>query len=363
MTQERTKRTLGNIEEEPLWEKIDAKIGRARSLARHGIRPKRAVNYLAVKAGQFTKPSKVLGRPVFALIEVTAHCNLKCPLCPTGAETLGREKGHMSMETFERVVQELGPYLMTINLTNYGEPYINRDIHKMVRLARDADIEVMIGSNGTLLHQNGGADAIIDSGLDFLYVSLDGTDQETYQKYRVNGKLDKVLGNLQDLMDAKRRRRAKTPFVELQFIVMKHNEHQLDEVRRIAHEIGVDRLSLKPVSFNNADWDKPEVVADFRNNYIPTLPEFQLFNKTENDSVEWKVPIMNKCPYVWYGTIVLWDGVVTTCCVDPRGDLAMGNLNDKPLMEIWNSKKYQAHRHTIVTDKVSIPICANCPGI
>lgn len=342
-----------------LIKKVFSKAGRVYQLRKRGISTKKMLNVFQCQISRKIKFSKVLGAPYEFLIEPTNVCNLKCPLCPTGEGTLLRPKGSMTLDDFKSIVDQISEYCISINITNYGEPLINRDLCEMIAYAKDKNIEVILGSNGHFIDQNN-ANKLILSGLDRIYISLDGSQKKTYVKYRIGGDYQKVVDGIKFLVKEKKRLSSQTPYIELQFIVMKHNEGEIPEIKKLAAEIGVDCLVLKTVSFNNLDWGNEKVIGTFKK-FEPLNEKFRLY-KTEGSSLKWKEKIENRCDFLWRGMTILCDGSIVPCCLDPQGNLKMGNVKDG-ILKVWNNSHYQNLRKQIIRDKSKIKLCSNCLGM
>jgi len=302
--------------------------------------------------------SRVLGKPYFLMVEPTNACNLRCPLCPTGAGTLGRPTAFLPLELFERCIAELGSTLIEVNVSNYGEPMMHRDLPAMIQMAHRAGARVSIGSNAHFLN-DATARQLIESGLDHIYISFDGTDQETYEKYRVRGSFEKVVAGVKALLAQRKALERNNPFVELQFLVMKHNEHQLDAFRAMAADLGADRRVIKPVSFNVADWDDPDTLATFAE-FCPENEKFRVYVR-EGGRWHWKKEKLSFCTAPWRSLTVLADGSIVPCCRDPRGRYTMGNVADG-VLKVWNNPRYRAFRKSMARARHKMPICKVCPG-
>jgi len=301
---------------------------------------------------------RVLGRPYFLMIEPTNACNLRCPLCPTGRGTLGRETAFLPLDLFRRCIAELGRCLIEVNVSNYGEPMMHKDLPAMIACAKGAGARVSIGSNGHFLN-DGSARQLIESGLDLIYISFDGLDQATYEKYRVRGSFGKVVAGVKSLLAQRKALGRTNPFVELQFLVMKHNEQQLDGFRTLADELGADRRVIKPVSFNVADWDDPATQAAF-GEFCPTNEQFQVYRR-EGEAWRWKRAELAFCTAPWRSLTVLADGSIVPCCRDPRGHYTMGNAADG-VLRVWNNARFRAFRKALARRRGQMPICKVCPG-
>lgn len=311
----------------------------------------RLLNAAAVKssyaAARMLRKPLLWGAPPVVMIEPTNICNLKCPLCPSGNGTLQRERGIMRFETFARVIDEIRHYAMMVVLWNQGEPYVNPEFSRMVRYARDAGLYTLTSSNLNLMPA---PDEVIDSGLDAMIISLDGSTQETYNKYRVNGQLETVLANVKALASRKKERNACYPILRWQFLVMKHNEHEIPQIEAMAREYGVDKLELKSVQI----YQKSDVEE-----FLPTNPKYRRYKVTGND-FELKYTLKNQCRRLWKEPVVNWNGDVSVCCFDKDISWKVGNIHDASLREIWHNASFTRLRRQILTNRKAIEMCRNC---
>ena len=287
------------------------------------------------------------GSPPIIMIEPTNICNLKCPLCPSGNGTLKRTKGYMTFDVFKKIIDDSYKTAFMVVLWNQGEPYLNKDFSRMVKYASDKGLFTLVSTNGNI---NYDAEEIVNSGLDSMIVSLDGTTQETYNKYRINGKLDDVVANVKNIVAAKKKLKKSNPSLHWQFLVMKHNEHELEEIKQLAKELEVDNLELKSIQI----YSKDDIV-----NYLPTNPKYRRY-KINGDNFELKYGIKNRCRRIWTNAVVNWDGEVAICCFDKDGDFKVGNVMDTNLSKLWKNKNITKIRNQILTDRKQIDICKNC---
>ncbi|MGB3465860.1 MAG: radical SAM protein, partial [Cyclobacteriaceae bacterium] len=174
-------------------------------------------------------------------IEPTTSCNLRCPECPSGLRSFSRPTGMLQEDTFKKVIDELADTLVYLTFYFQGEPYLNPRFLDLVHYAHQKKIYTATSTNAHYLNDDM-SKKTVESGLDRLIISIDGTTQETYQSYRVGGKLDKVLEGTRNILKWKKRLKSSTPHVIFQFLVVKPNEHQIADVRQLATEMGVDQL-------------------------------------------------------------------------------------------------------------------------
>ena len=293
------------------------------------------------------KKSVVWGFPPIVMIEPTNICNLKCPMCPSGNGSLKREKGYMDFPLFQKIIDEIAKKSFQVVLWNQGEPFLNEDFLKMSKYASDKGLITLVSTNGNYLPD---AHELVKAGIDILVVSLDGATQETYNKYRVNGDLEKVLENVEKIVKAKKENKSHTPYVKWQFIVMKHNEQEIDKIKNLARKLEVDKLQLKSVQI----YSKEDV-----RNFLPENPKLRRY-KIKGDDFELKFGIKNRCRRLWSQPVVNWNGEIAVCCFDKDIKHNMGNIKKTSLQEIWKNQAFQQIRNEILTDRKQHEMCTNC---
>lgn len=290
------------------------------------------------------------GKPISISVEPTTSCNLSCPECPSGLKQFTRPIGKISREDFANILTQMGKTLQYITFYFQGEPLLHSQFADFVRLAKQNKISVATSTNAHMLNQQT-ADELINSGLDRLIISLDGTDAETYVKYRRGGDFNQVVSNIKIMVEARRRRAVQHPFLELQFLVLKHNEHQIEGIKKLGKVIGVDKVTLKTAQ-----------VYEFEegNDFIPELDKYARYKKGEDGIYRIKNKLPNHCFRMWSGCVLTWDTQVVPCCFDKDAEFKFGNIRNRTFSDIWKSEDYQHFRQKILTDRSKIAICRNC---
>ena len=302
--------------------------------------------------------SRILHRPVvwgvppILMLEPTNICNLKCPMCPAVVGKRVLKKGQLSLENFKRVLDELGDYIVQLQLWNQGEPFINRDFLDMIRYAKSKGVMTITSTNGHFIESDEKAEEIVRSGLDQLILSMDGTNQESYEKYRIGGNYQLVIENLGRLARAKQRLNSKRPLIELQFIVFKHNQDEIDAIIDLARDYRIDRLSFKTAMVYTPE-QADAFLADNQRENLYTV---------EDGKVKRKQQVPNWCSRLWLNSTINWDGTVVPCCFDVDSDYVFGELfeNGQEFKRIWKNKKYMSFRKAVLTNRKAIEMCNNC---
>ena len=283
--------------------------------------------------------------PIAIGIELTNHCNLNCIECYTGSGMMKREKGFMSLDLFDKIINEIGPSLFNINLYFQGESMLHPKFFTFLKKAKG--IHSTVSTNGHFIDRES-AEKILKSKLKKLIISLDGMDQETYSGYRVNGNLATVLSGLQHIAEARKKISSRLK-IEIQFIVNRLNESQIGEARRFCSESGFT-LKLKSM----------QVINSYSHSlWIPSNDNFSRYRK-HNEKYEIKNELPNRCARLWFNPVVTWDGKVLPCCFDKDASHIMGDLNEDTFKDIWEGPRYRLFRRSILTDRDSIDICTNC---
>lgn len=328
----------------------------AQMLLRH-MTIKRFVNIVVVEVERILGRTQLHGRPYSITIDPTNYCNLRCPLCPTGNGTFGRAQGMLTLDDFKRMIDQISEYVFEISLMNWGEPMLNRDLVEMIRYCHAQRLSVSLSTNLTLLKLQD-VDRLLTSGLDYMTVSIDGATQEQYARYRVRGKLDVVLANLRKLLERRAELGLRTPWIRWQFIVMKHNEHEIDEAKRKAAEIGVDEITFIPVGLPLLL--PKEEKAELAQEWFAEQPS----NRFWDPNLEPELLRGGRCPYLYRTMTLNPGGGISPCCmVYGKEELDFGNLLQDDLTDIWNNPRYISARlvQTGQGDGSTNTVCHGCP--
>ncbi|MCZ2073650.1 MAG: radical SAM protein [Bryobacterales bacterium] len=310
-----------------------------RSVLQHGT-PRKWANLLRVEYERKTRAIEVKSRPYILFLDPCNYCDLRCPLCPTGMNELGRPQKMLSLEHFKKYFDPHASYLFEVILHNWGESLLNKDIFKMVAHAQRSNVGTNLSTNlvntrPEQLHE------IVESGLEYLIISLDGVEQESYSKYRVRGNYDRVVHNLRELISIRNRSNSRTPVIEWQYIVMKHNEQDVDEAERLSREIGVDVMRFIPVGLPFEAEDRAQLAAEWFpvtvGGRVEIQSEQQIFGQDGRPG---------PCYYLYRSMTVNPDGGVSPCCIVYKQERDFANLNDGPIDigAIWNNAKFRSGR-------------------
>lgn len=263
------------------------------------------------------------GKPFMIKIDPISFCNLSCPGCPSACNSGTSNNGRMDFELYKKIIDELKDYLYKVSLYAWGEPLLNKEIYKMIGYAAQNNIGVVVSSNMNVF-SGWHAEQMIESGLEHLIVAIDGATQESYSRYRIGGRLDKVIDNLRILNETKRIHKSKFPLVEMQFLLTEENRSEIPAIKELSLKLEVDRLIFK--SFYEEDKSRF------------SLP----FAKKRK----------NRCHWLWQSMVLLWDGSVTPCCfknTKPK----VGSVVSDSVTQVWNSQVYVKSRELFCQEKIS----------
>ena len=333
-------------------------------LARPNHSRQRIVSKVFSVASQWAGSPRVYGNPAHLTMEISSACQLRCPLCPIGTDSLTRKPQSMTMETYKTVVDEIGDSLYHINLNGMGEPTLNKNIEEMIEYGKKKGIYVDLYTNLQLQDQNM-IEGLIKSKLDAVLIAVDGATKESYEKYRVGGKFETILENIRYLVEARKRLQSTTPEINVQFINFDYNHSELNQMKELVRDLGADNLYVKrPFLFWGSD-DKEKDHA-----FIPKQEEdnMSLYQESDEGDVSWVGTQKDMCELLWSSAVILADGSISPCCFDYDGKVVFGNVNETPFRKIWNNSMYKRFRKQNKKDWKEIPLChedfeGGCPNM
>ena len=318
------------------------------------LTPRRIWNGLKVTSSyvesKLTRRAVQRGLPVALSFEPTTSCNLRCPECPSGLRSFTRPKGMLEDDLFRRTMNELADTLTYLIFYFQGEPYLHPKFLEMVQYASKKGIYTATSTNAHYL-TDANARKTVESGLDRLIISIDGTTQDVYQQYRVGGKLHKVIEGTKAVLKWKRELKSKTPHVIFQFLVVRPNEHQIEDVKKLAKSLGVDEVGLKTAQIYDYEGGDP---------LIPTLDRYSRYARHPDGTYSIKNRLLDHCWKMWHSCVITWDGLVVPCCFDKDADHRLGDLKTQSFKHLWFSEPYKNFRQSLIQSRSEIDMCKNC---
>ena len=290
------------------------------------------------------------GIPLSITFEPTTSCNLRCPECPSGLREFTRPTGMLENDFFRKTIDDLYKEISYLIFYFQGEPYLNPKFLEMVKYTSSKRIYTATSTNAHYL-DDANARKTVESGLDRLIVSIDGTTQETYEQYRIGGDLKKVIEGTENVIRWKKELKSKTPHVIFQFLVVKPNEHQIKDVEELAKKIGVDEVRFKTAQ-----------MYDYVNGnaLIPSIEKYSRYQMESDGTYKIKNEMLNHCWRLWHSTVITWDGLVVPCCFDKDAKHQLGDLKNTSFRELWKSEAYHNFRASVLRSRAEIDICKNC---
>lgn len=304
--------------------------------------------YSSYQLGNLFSRSIQWGKPFSIDFEPTTSCNLRCPECPSGLRKFSRPTGMLEKSLFEKTIDEMSSTSFYLMFYFQGEPFLNSAFFEMVRYAKSKKYYVATSTNAHYLTEKN-CQKVIDSGLDRMIISIDGIGQGTYAKYRVGGSYEKVIEGTKRMVETKRKS-SRGPHIIWQFIVFQHNEDQIEEIKKLGEEIGVDEVRIK-----SAQLYEPETKKD----WIPKDKKYSRYNEKvlQNENNQ---DLPNQCWRLQHSTVITWDGKVLPCCYDKDADYQMGTLESQSFDQVWNGQNYDLFRKSIKKNRSQNDICRNC---
>jgi MoaA/NifB/PqqE/SkfB family radical SAM enzyme len=311
--------------------------------------PKRLANYFLAHARYRLGVSQFEGFPPLVYIDPLNYCNLRCPLCPTGQHVRERAGGKMPYDLYLRLVDEIAGSVYFLNLYNWGEPLLHPQIFDMVKYAAGKGLSVRISSNLNRMTPEQ-ARQMVESGLEELLVDLDGATQETYETYRVGGKLSLVTEHVRQIVEAKKQLKSPFPLITARTLVNRHNQSEIGQIESLAWSLGVDVFETAPIYVNLS---RPDDVIRW------------LTDSSQQGTATRRPDRPRKCKYLWLNLTVSWDGGVFPCCWFHQKNYDFGTTsNGEKLIQVLSNNRFVQSRHFVAGQSQLPPdtICARCKG-
>ncbi|MBM4142630.1 MAG: radical SAM protein [Lentisphaerae bacterium] len=277
----------------------------------------------------------VRSMPIRMWIESSSFCNLACPMCPNSRMPADR-KGLMDVDLFRKIVDEARDFASDVNLHHRGEPFMNPALFDMIAYARGAGLNARFHSNGSLMNEER-AGRLLDAGPDLVSFSVDGFEKASYERIRVNARFETTVENIVRLVEMRRRRGLKKPYVVVEKIRFRSPDpaENRDRVRALWRrflDAGVNEV-IEKEEYTWAEESAPEAARQRR---------------------------FAVCTFPWYAMVICADGTVTPCPQDFWAAMNMGNLSRQSIREVWNGEAYRRLRRDFRTDINRLALCRKC---
>jgi len=316
------------------------------------IKPKALLNFFLVEfQHRFLKNPYVAGFPYHLTLETGNFCTLQCALCPTGQGKAGLPKGFLTFANFKKIIDELGDYLLILELYNWGEPFLNKEFLRMVSYARDKNIIVTTSSNlnifdGKICRE------LMRSGLNLLMISLDGASQETVETYQQGNNFADVLKNIKKIVREKRKLKSRKPLLQWKFFVTRFTEREVPKAKRLAEEVGVDHIEFAKIlcDMSQRFFLGPENQFENVKEWLPREDRYSAYDKILKRRKE---ALRNDCSSLWTRSVINWDGTVFPCCNVYARKWGFGNALEEGFATIWNNEVYRSSRERVADGKIA----------
>lgn len=299
---------------------------------------------------QLRRPGPLMA-PVHISIEPTNACNARCPVCETGKGDMRRKTGFLDEDLYKEFLDEAAPTTAVLLFYFMGEPFMHRSSYDMIRYARDKGIYVETCTNGDFVD----AEGVIYSDINKISFQLGGMDNATHGRYRVRSKFDKAVANLERLVQLRAKHPNSSVEIDVGFIVMRHNEHQVDDFINWANRIGVDRASvIDPCARNMLE----------AHAYLPKDRKYWYYDEEAfaRGILKPKKLPDNECIWIWNSIQLNWDGSAVPCCRDTNAAFPFGNVFEKGIKAVFNGAEATNFRRRLLDEQGDISICKLCSG-
>jgi radical SAM protein with 4Fe4S-binding SPASM domain len=282
--------------------------------------------------------------PPYLKVEPTPLCHMACPGCAHGDGELKKELSdgaeHLRVEEFKRLIDPIADAVVGVSLSLRGEPLLGKELLAIAEYAHSKNIAVSFPTNLSVKLSEQRVARLVKSGVDAIYVSLDGATEETYRQYRLGGNFHLVLRNVEAIAQMKIRLRRPRPRLVWKFVIFEHNKHEIAAVQSRYRGLGFDAY---------------ELVEDYSG---------EAGKRTLNKHNSNLVRKRKGCYWAWHTTTVRADGVVGPCC-HGHHNFGLGNTRTENLRDVWRGDNYAKLRRGFQTMQAADlhPVCAQCLGV
>jgi MoaA/NifB/PqqE/SkfB family radical SAM enzyme len=344
---------------------------------------KKSPNTMIRELGVYLKWRSLLAfrdKPFVLTLAITTHCNLSCKMCMHHERYVKTGKqSHMDLSLFKNIIDEVKPNF--VNLTpDAGEPFMHPKIFSMIKYSKERGVRVEIATNGTLLQRD--YDKIIDSGLDILKISIDGSTDETYTKIRGENYLTEIKKGIILLNASKAKNKLNNLSIRFNFVILQDNYREISDMISLAHELNVKTISfMRPIIFESLEGNSTigsETIFDEINDSVLfteiekgiTLSKdlgikTDLHKWVQNYDQYWVqykkglLPI-EKCMRPWLAPFVDVNGGIWPCAEINVFGRKLGDRRIEDFHSILHSRKYWMEMKNFLLCTQDYKICKGC---
>jgi len=322
--------------------------------------------------------------PTYVQIEPVGQCNLRCQMCSIQFRQDGPPYGppaFMEFGTFEKIIDQFVG-LQELHLQGLGEPMMHPRFFDMVEYAVRKGIRVTTNSNLTLLNERR-AEHCVTSGLDCLHISIDGATAETYERIRVRAHYDRVVGNLERIVAARKLLKSDRPELRIVMVLMRQNLHELPDLVQFAHRHSIKSIFVQHLCHDFAESslparylpmrefvqgetlleEDPQRVAHYfseASKVAETLGVDLRLPRTQMRLHPPGTPGSKRCDWPWSGAYFSYQGYAMPCCMVSTPDrINFGQISEQGAEELWNGAGYQEFRNRLSSEEPP-EVCSSC---
>ncbi len=315
------------------------------------------INRLLSQIEYRQKKIKLKSLPYLYYIDVGNFCNLKCPLCPTGNSSDKRKRQFMNFETYKKIFDKIKKHSLYVNLYNWGEPFLNKDILKIIEYTKKNKVGVILSTNFNNVNDDT-IKSIVKLQVDKIIISIDGSDQHSYTTYRRNGDFNKVLLNLKKLLSIKMVLKSRYPLIVWQYLVSKKNEKFTNEASKLAKELGI-KIVFPKFQISQEIVLKKQIIDK-------KLVDEWITDENKKHEKDYTFRIKSPCEYLYYYMIINPEGTTSPCCAIYDSKTDFGDLLNNDLKTVWNNTNYLSARSLFSSKKIlnkNKTICEDCATV
>ncbi len=300
--------------------------------------------------------STYFGLPGFVQIEITTKCNLRCMHCERNQDPARITDADMPLELFKSIVGQLRYPAQSINLVGLGEPLLNPEVFSMIEFAKKKGFEVSLIDNFTLMNKEKSL-ALVNSGLDYLYVSFDSVSKKTFEELRTGACFETVVENIKLFARTKKEANSEKPVFLFKSTISQTNFKEIPELIKLAEDLGADGINFGKLM--SRDKDSKSLCSIF-------LDEAD-FPKTKIRIFPCELSKTYECD-TFTGFYVSFDGRVLPCGLMAESasrahysQLQLGDLKVDKIAEVWRSDNFGRLREKLKSGQY-MEQCETCPA-
>ncbi|MBW1789826.1 MAG: radical SAM protein [Deltaproteobacteria bacterium] len=319
-----------------------------------GMSLKKRVNLLLSGLNLVYRHTRPWSWPIHSLVELTNYCNISCHVCPTGQDLLRRKPANIDMGMLARIMDEMGPYLLTVSLWAWGESLLHPEFPEAVRILRQHGVVPILSTNGQNLTDERVLEGLLKEPPAYLIVAIDGLTQKTHAAFRTGADLKTCLAGVERLAELKRRRGLKKPVLHMRMIATKANQYEIGDAKAFAEKHGFDMLSLRTLSMK-------EAMSGPHSELLPELEELRAYKYINNRMVKRNDFV---CQNVFAFPAVYLDGTIPICEQDYNAEVTCGRFgNGVSFADIWFGRKARKIRKIVKHNMETFAACRECPFV